>query len=153
MADAPVNARVSAVKELHHAVTQYGEDLRRALDSARRDLTASSARFQMAVIESERALLDAQRRVESARATLTACRENCEGFQREYARAQIVEQEAARRHSANQSANAAFKRIEADLRSSMTRIQHSADEAVPRTCGELSKHVELLSHYLQIGAI
>jgi len=146
-----IRARVSAVREMAHAVTSYGRSLNAALTSARADLNRAGAEFQTAVADSQRHLNAAHRRREMAAAELGRCRENCEPLRRQLAEAQVAEQEAARGHQANQRAVSRFDQVSAELLSAIRTAEATAEDLIPAARAHIQEYAEILTDYLGTG--
>jgi chromosome segregation ATPase len=149
MADDLIHARVSAVKEIEHGLTSYGKSLNAALASARTDVNRAQAEFQLAVVDSQRRLLAAERRTEMAAADLARCREGCEALEQALARARVEQQEAKRRADGNRQAQARFERASTDLYSTLRTIETSANELVPAGRKFVKEYAEMLTEYLK----
>lgn len=151
MADETIHARVAAVRDLGHGVAAYGRGVETALQAARSDLNATSARFDTAVVRSEQRWRAAQRATAQARAALAACVEGCGGLAAAVARCQAAELAAQRTHERNQRARQRFDRAASELLSSMRSIEASTTARVTPARRDIQAYAETLTVYLQTG--
>jgi chromosome segregation ATPase len=149
--DEAVRARVGAVRELGNGLGTYAKSLTTAVASARADLNRAGAEFQLAVADSQRALLAAERRAEMARMELARCQEGCGDLERQYAAARAAVQMAQKRHETSKKAQARFDRAAADLASVLRTTETSANELIPGGRKFIVDYGEILSSYLKTG--
>jgi hypothetical protein len=148
-----VRAQVRAVADLSHGVTRFGEGLQAGLASARSELNRHASEFQTAVIASDRALRDAQRRCQQIADELERCEGDCNGLAEASRRANAAEQAAQRGHDMNRRAHEQFERAGSDLMSALRSAEASMSPRIPATKKALLRHVQELNAYLatQVG--
>jgi hypothetical protein len=151
MAGDAIHARVTAVRDLGHGVAAYGRGVEAALQAARSDLNAISARFELAVAQSEQRWRAAQRATAQARAALARCREGCGGLAAAVARCQAAELAAQHTHERNRRARERLNRAASELLSSMRSVETSTTARVTPARRDIQAYAETLTAYLQTG--
>jgi len=151
MAEELVKARITAVKEIAHGLGTYNRGLQSAVASARSDLNAVTAEFQLAVVGSQRRLQAAQNSTRAAAAALAACRENCGSQQQALSRARVQEDLADREHQSNKQAQSAYERVARDLLATLRTVTANAAQQVPSARQNVLEYAETLTAYLRSG--
>jgi chromosome segregation ATPase len=151
MSSDTINARVSAVTEIGHGLASYRKGLAAALSSARLDLNRADAELTMAVVKSQRDVLEAERRTEMACSELRRCREGCGALEEQLRRARAAQLAAQSRHDRHRQAQARVERAAAELRSSLQTIERSADELIPAGRRFVQEYAAILTEYLKTG--
>ena len=143
-----VRARVSAVKDLSHALTTYERGFSAAAQSARSDLNAAGADLDLVVVRSQTDFDRAARRVEALRSDLAACQEHCEPIERQLSAATVERDRLERRWQVNKQARERFARAASELLSSIGSVESATLQATPAGRRYIQEYAQILQQYL-----